>query len=65
MQAASNLTTLDITYEGQRRLVEYHSLVFKRRKDGFGQEYFYASIKLVVAPLGQASRRFFIQKFSH
>jgi predicted nucleotidyltransferase component of viral defense system len=42
MQAASNLTTLDITYDGQRRLVEPYSLVFKRRKDGFGQEYFYA-----------------------
>jgi hypothetical protein len=42
MQAASNLTALDITYDGQRRLVEPYSLVFKRRKDGFGQEYFYA-----------------------
>jgi predicted nucleotidyltransferase component of viral defense system len=42
MQAASNLTLLDIMYDGQRRLVEPYSLVFKRRKDGFGQEYFYA-----------------------
>jgi predicted nucleotidyltransferase component of viral defense system len=42
MQAASDLTLLDITYEGRRRLVEPYSLVFKRRKDGFGQEYFYA-----------------------
>jgi predicted nucleotidyltransferase component of viral defense system len=42
MQAASNLTLLDITYDGRRRLVEPYSLVFKRRKDGFGQEYFYA-----------------------
>jgi predicted nucleotidyltransferase component of viral defense system len=42
MQAASDLTLLDITYDGHRRLVEPYSLVFKRRKDGFGQEYFYA-----------------------
>jgi predicted nucleotidyltransferase component of viral defense system len=42
MQAASDLTLLDITYDGRRRLVEPYSLVFKRRKDGFGQEYFYA-----------------------
>jgi len=42
MQAANNLTLLDITYDGRRRLVEPYSLVFKRRKDGFGQEYFYA-----------------------
>jgi hypothetical protein len=42
MQAASDLTTLDITYDGQRRLIEPYALSFKRRKDGFGQEYFYA-----------------------
>lgn len=42
MQAANDLTLLDITYDGQRRLVEPYSLVFKRRRDGFGQEYFYA-----------------------
>jgi hypothetical protein len=29
-------------YDGYRRLIEPYSLVFKRRKDGFGQEYFYA-----------------------
>jgi hypothetical protein len=45
MQAASNLATLDITYDGQRRLVEHHSLAFKRRKVGFGQEYSYACDK--------------------
>lgn len=42
MQAASDLTLLDATYDGHRRLIEPYSLVFKRRKDGFGQEYFYA-----------------------
>jgi hypothetical protein len=42
MEAASDLKMLDITYDGQRRLVEPYSLAFKRRKDGFGQEYFYA-----------------------
>lgn len=42
MEAASNLKMLDMTYDGQRRLVEPYSLAFKRRKDGHGQEYFYA-----------------------
>src|SRR5260370_36949872 len=42
MQGANSLTLLDITYHGHRRLIEPYSLVFKRRKDGFGQEYFYA-----------------------
>jgi predicted nucleotidyltransferase component of viral defense system len=42
MQGASDLTLLDITYDNQRRLIEPYSLVFKRRRDGFGQEYFYA-----------------------
>lgn len=42
MEAASNLTLLELTYDGHQRLVEPYSLVFKRRKtDGFGQEYFY------------------------
>jgi hypothetical protein len=42
MEAANNLTVMDITYDGRRRQIEPYSLVFKRRKDGFGQEYFYA-----------------------
>jgi predicted nucleotidyltransferase component of viral defense system len=42
MEAANNLTVLNITYDGRRRQIEPYSLVFKRRKDGFGQEYFYA-----------------------
>lgn len=42
MEAASDLRMLEMTYDGQRRLIEPYSLVFKRRKDGFGQEYFYA-----------------------
>jgi predicted nucleotidyltransferase component of viral defense system len=42
MEAASDLKMLDVTYDGQRRLIEPYSLAFKRRKDGFGQEYFYA-----------------------
>jgi len=33
---------LNIVYDGHQRLIEPYSLVFKRRKDGFGQEYFYA-----------------------
>jgi len=43
MDAASNLTLLELVYDGVPRTVEPYSLVFKRRKmDGFGQEYFYA-----------------------
>ena len=42
MEAASDLKLLNITYDGQHRLVEPYSLAFKRRRDGFGQEYFYA-----------------------
>ncbi len=42
MEAANDLTMLNITYDGRRRQIEPYSLVFKRRRDGFGQEYFYA-----------------------
>jgi predicted nucleotidyltransferase component of viral defense system len=41
MGAASDLTLLDIVYDGHRRLVEPYALTFKTRKDGFGQEYLY------------------------
>jgi predicted nucleotidyltransferase component of viral defense system len=41
MEAAGNLTVLEVVYDGHRRIVEPYSLTFKRRKDGFGQEYFY------------------------
>jgi predicted nucleotidyltransferase component of viral defense system len=41
MQAASSFNLLGITYNGRRREVEPYSLVFKRRRDGFGQEYLY------------------------
>ena len=41
MEAASNLTLLEVVYDGRRRMVEPYSLAFKTRKDGFGQEYLY------------------------
>jgi predicted nucleotidyltransferase component of viral defense system len=41
MEAAGNLTLLDVVYDGHKRLVEPYSLAFKTRRDGFGQEYFY------------------------
>ena len=41
MQAGEERKLLRLTYDGVRRDVEPYSLVFKRRKDGFGQEYFY------------------------
>jgi predicted nucleotidyltransferase component of viral defense system len=42
MESASKLTLMELLYDGHPRIVEPYSLVFKQRKDGFGQEYFYA-----------------------
>ena len=41
MEAGSSQTLLEVVYDGQKRLVEPYSLVYKRRKDGVGNEYFY------------------------
>ena len=41
MEAAGSLTLLRVVYDGQPRLVEPYSLVFKRRQDGVAREYFY------------------------
>ncbi len=41
LQAASELTMLQMTYDGITRMVEPYSLAFKQRKDGVAQEYFY------------------------
>ena len=41
MEAGADLNLLRLTYSGVARDVEPYSLVFKRRKDGFGQEYLY------------------------
>jgi predicted nucleotidyltransferase component of viral defense system len=41
MAAGADLTLLKLTYGGVRREIEPYSLVFKRRKDGYGQEYLY------------------------
>jgi predicted nucleotidyltransferase component of viral defense system len=41
LEAGQGLRLLSLTYDGVRRIVEPYSLVFKRRKDGYGQEYFY------------------------
>jgi predicted nucleotidyltransferase component of viral defense system len=42
MDAASTMTLLRFTYDTVPRLVEPYALVYKRRQDGVGQEYFYA-----------------------
>ncbi len=39
--AGNDRKLVSFTYHGKEREVEPYSLVFKRRKDGFGQEYFY------------------------
>jgi hypothetical protein len=41
IDAGSNTTLLKLKYDGVERLVEPYSLVYKRRQDGYGQEYFY------------------------
>jgi predicted nucleotidyltransferase component of viral defense system len=41
LEAGSAMTLLEVTYDGLARLVEPYSLVFKQRKDGVAQEYFY------------------------
>jgi hypothetical protein len=42
MQAGADRKLLRVTYHGATRIMEPYSLVFKRRKDGVAQEYFYA-----------------------
>ena len=64
MEAASNLKLLEVVYDGRRRFVEPYSLAFKRRKDGFGQEYFYVyDLTGGGARVGRGQRLFCIQRF--
>jgi predicted nucleotidyltransferase component of viral defense system len=41
MQAGADRKLVRVTYHGATRIMEPYSLVFKRRKDGVAQEYFY------------------------
>jgi predicted nucleotidyltransferase component of viral defense system len=41
IDAGSSMTLLEVVYDGIKRTVEPYSLVYKRRQDGYGQEYFY------------------------
>jgi len=41
MDAGSSMTLLRLTYHGVQRDIEPYSLVYKRRRDGVEQEYFY------------------------
>lgn len=41
IDAGSNMTLLEVVYDGITRTVEPYSLVYKQREDGYGQEYFY------------------------
>lgn len=41
IDAGSNLNLLEVVYDGIKRIVEPYSLVYKIRRDGYGQEYFY------------------------
>jgi predicted nucleotidyltransferase component of viral defense system len=42
MEAGAGRKLIRVTYHGATRIMEPYSLVFKRRKDGAAQEYFYA-----------------------
>jgi predicted nucleotidyltransferase component of viral defense system len=42
MEAGTDRKLIQVTYHGATRIMEPYSLVFKRRKDGVAQEYFYA-----------------------
>jgi hypothetical protein len=42
MEAGAGRKLIKVTYHGATRIMEPYSLVFKRRKDGVAQEYFYA-----------------------
>ena len=41
IDAGSNMNLLEVVYDGIKRIVEPYSLVYKIRRDGYGQEYFY------------------------
>lgn len=41
IDAGSNMTLLEVVYDGIKRIVEPYSLVYKIPKGGYGQEYFY------------------------
>jgi len=41
LEAGSGMRLMSVTYDGIARIVEPYSLVYKRRKDGHGEEYFY------------------------
>ena len=42
MEAGVGRKLIKVTYHGATRIMEPYSLVFKRRKDGVAEEYFYA-----------------------
>ena len=42
MEAGTARKLIRVTYHGVTRIMEPYSLVYKRRKDGVAQEYFYA-----------------------
>ncbi|MFA5293624.1 MAG: nucleotidyl transferase AbiEii/AbiGii toxin family protein [Phycisphaerae bacterium] len=41
LDAGTNMTMIEIVYDGIQRMVEPYSLVYKQRKDGVAREYFY------------------------
>lgn len=64
LQAGSERTLLRLRYDGVTRLVEPYSLVFKRRKDGVGQEYFYFHDRVGGHTTGPGTKQFVHSKIS-
>lgn len=64
MQAASNLTVLDITYDGRRRSLSLTHSFSNDAKMALAKSICTRTIKLAVVALDPELRRFYTQKFS-
>lgn len=64
IEAGSSLSLLAITYDGVRRIAEPYSLVFKRRRDGYGQEYLYVYDRTGGRDSGPGVKSFISAKIS-
>ena len=63
MEAGANLNLLRVVYAGVPREVEPYSLVFKSRKDGYGQEYLYVYDRTGGRDTGPGLKSFVHDKF--
>lgn len=64
MLAASGPTLLRVEYDGVVRMVEPYALIFKRRQDGVGREYFYVYDRTGGRSGKQSTKSFFPTKIT-